>query len=144
MLLKLRSTYALSPILSTLFLYIHKLQNHTHTHIYIYIYIYIYINKKRERESVCVCKWTESYQDDFISAMNFFFDKWDQSRAKSAYVLYSHLHIYAASQRHNIIDRRMKEGRHMNEDTRLRRRKTSLTIFLPLSLLQGFERLFMV
>ena len=49
-------------------------------------------------------------------------------------MLYSHLHHHSASQQHNIKDRRMiktQEGRH---------RKTSLQIYLPLTLLQGFER----
>ena len=45
-------------------------------------------------------------------------------------MLYTHLLIHAASQRHNIKDRRRNEGR----------RKTSLTKYIPLTLLQGFER----
>ena len=51
------------------------------------------------------------------------------------YLLYSHLYHHSASQRHNIQDRRRNEGRR-NEG----RRKTSLQIYLPLTLLQGFER----
>ena len=47
-------------------------------------------------------------------------------------VLYSYLHVHSASQRHNIKDRRMKEGR---------RKKTSLEKYSPLTLLQGFEKL---
>ncbi len=48
-------------------------------------------------------------------------------------VLYCHLHVHA-SQRHNNYDAvtiKMQEGR---------RKKTSLTTYLPLTLLQGFER----
>ena len=49
------------------------------------------------------------------------------------FMLYSHLHVHAASQRHNDKDARGKtqEGRH---------RKTSLKKYSPLTLLQGFER----
>ena len=58
-------------------------------------------------------------------------------------VLYSHLHIYMFMQHHNdtmikthdkdvgINDARSQEGRHT---------KTSLQLYLPLTLLQGFER----
>ena len=49
-------------------------------------------------------------------------------------VLYSHLHVHAASQRHNIKDRRMmQEGR---------RKKTFLEKYSPLTLLQGSKGLF--
>ena len=50
-------------------------------------------------------------------------------------MLYSHLHHHSASQRHNIKDRRRNEGRMIR-----RRKKTSLEKYLPLTLLQGFER----
>ena len=45
-------------------------------------------------------------------------------------MLYSHLHIYMFMQHHNDTTS-TQEGRH---------RKTSLQIYLPLSLLKGFER----
>ena len=54
-------------------------------------------------------------------------------------LLYSHLHHHSGSQRHNIKDRRMNKRR-MIKTQEGRRKKTSLTIFLPLTLLQGFER----
>ena len=45
-------------------------------------------------------------------------------------VLYPDLLIHSALQRHNIKGRRMKKGS----------RKTSLQLYLPLTLLQDFER----
>ena len=55
-------------------------------------------------------------------------------------MLYSHLHVYAASQRYNNKDRRTQKDAGIKDAEQLRCRKTSLTIFLPLALLQGFER----
>ena len=60
------------------------------------------------------------------------------------HVLYSYLHVHSASQRHNIKDRRRNEGcmikthegRHVKENA-----GSFFTTYLPLSLLQGFERL---
>ena len=54
-------------------------------------------------------------------------------------VLYSHLHHHSASQRHNIIDRRMNKRR-MIKTQEGRHKKTSLEKYSLLSLLQGFER----
>ena len=54
-------------------------------------------------------------------------------------MLYSHLHHHSASQRHNIKDRRMNKRR-MIKTQEGRRKKTSLQLYLPLTLLQGFER----
>ena len=59
-------------------------------------------------------------------------------------MLYSHLHHHSASQRHNIKDRRRNEGhmikthegRHVKENA-----GSFFTTYLPLTLLQGFERL---
>ena len=68
-------------------------------------------------------------------------------------MLYSHLHVHSASQRHNTKDRCMKDNawrKTQEEDTGRNDagrkthdkdgRKTSLTTFSPLTLLQGFER----
>ena len=49
-------------------------------------------------------------------------------------MLYSHLHHHSASQRHNIKDRRMKENAGRNDA------KYFFNNILPLTLLQGFER----
>ena len=54
-------------------------------------------------------------------------------------MLYSHLHVHAASQRHNIKDRRMNKRR-MIKTQEGRHKKTSLEKYSPLPLLQGFER----
>ena len=61
------------------------------------------------------------------------------------WVLYSHLHHHSASQRHNIKDRRMNKRRMIKNARRIkiqegRHKKTSFQIYLPLTLLQGFER----
>ena len=53
-------------------------------------------------------------------------------------VLYSHLLIHSASQRHNTKDRRMNKGRMLK--TQEGRRKKTLEKYLPLTLLQVFER----
>ena len=59
-------------------------------------------------------------------------------------MLYSHLHVHA-SQRHNIKDRRMNKRRRIKTQEGKRRNKgrmkTSLQLYSPLTLLQGFERL---
>ena len=55
-----------------------------------------------------------------------------------ALLLYSHLHHHSASQRNNIKDRRTNKRR--NDKDAGRHKKTSLTTKLPLTLLQGFER----
>ena len=54
------------------------------------------------------------------------------TKAGCIVMLYTHLLIHSASQRHNIKDRRMNKGR----------RKTSLITYLPLTLLQGSKGLF--
>ena len=59
-------------------------------------------------------------------------------------MLYSYLHVHSASQRHNIKDRcrnegrmiKTHEGRHVKENA-----GSFFTTYLPLTLLQGFERL---
>ena len=59
-------------------------------------------------------------------------------------VLYSHLHHHSASQRHNIKDRRRNEGRMIktHEGRHVKENAGSFfTTYLPLTLLQGFERL---
>ena len=55
-------------------------------------------------------------------------------------LLYSHLHHHSASQQHNIKDRRMNKRRMQKDAGRNDARRTSLTTHLPLTLLQGFER----
>ena len=55
-------------------------------------------------------------------------------------MLYSHLHVHVASQRHNIKDRRMNKQR-MIKTQEGRHKKSSLEKYSPLTLLQGFERL---
>ena len=58
-------------------------------------------------------------------------------------MLYSHLHVHAASQRHNIKDRRRNEGRMIktHEGRHVKENAGSFfTTYLPLTLLQGFER----
>ena len=57
----------------------------------------------------------------------------------STLLLHCHLHHHSASQRHNIKDRRMNKRR-MIKTQEGRHRKTSWQIYLPLALLQGFER----
>ena len=60
------------------------------------------------------------------------------------YVLYSYLHVHSASQRHNIKDRRRNEGRMIktHEGRHVKENAGSFfTTYLPLTLLQGFERL---
>ena len=59
-------------------------------------------------------------------------------------LLYSHLHHHSASQRHNIKDRRRNEGRMIktHEGRHVKENAGSFfTTYLPLTLLQGFERL---
>ena len=61
-------------------------------------------------------------------------------------MLYSYLHVNSASQRHNIKDRRMNKRRMIKTQEGLRCRKEDTRrflykIYLPLTLLQGFERL---
>ena len=59
-------------------------------------------------------------------------------------MLYSHLHHHSASQRHNIKDRRRNEGRMIktHEGRHVKENAGSFfTTYLPLTLLQGFERL---
>ena len=55
---------------------------------------------------------------------------------RTGVVLDSHLHHHSASQRHNIKDRRTQKDRRRNK----RRKKTSLQLYLPLTLLQGLKR----
>ena len=50
-------------------------------------------------------------------------------------LLYTHLHVHAASQRHNNKDRCMKDNARMKDAWRL-----LYNYILPLTLLQGFER----
>ena len=59
-------------------------------------------------------------------------------------LLYSYLHVHSASQRHNIKDRRRNEGRMIktHEGRHVKENAGSFfTTYLPLTLLQGFERL---
>ena len=65
--------------------------------------------------------------------------------SRTLIVLYSHLHVHAASQRHNDKDAWRKEAG-MKDAWRIkmqegRHKKTSLEKYSPLTLLQGFERL---
>ena len=59
-------------------------------------------------------------------------------------LLYSHLHVHAASQRYNNKDRRtQKDAWRITQEWRThegRCKKTSLEKYSPLNLLQGFER----
>ena len=60
------------------------------------------------------------------------------------YLLYSYLHVHSASQRHNIKDRHRNEGRMIktHEGGHVKKNAGSFfTTYLPLTLLQGFERL---
>ena len=60
-------------------------------------------------------------------------------------MLYSYLHVHSASQRHNIKDRRMNKRCMIKNARRIkmqegRHKKTSLQLYSPLILLQGFEK----
>ena len=54
-------------------------------------------------------------------------------------LLYSHLHVHAASQRYNNKDRRTQKDAGMKDPGR-KTQETSLQIYLPLTLLHWFER----
>ena len=70
----------------------------------------------------------------------------NKSHGLESSLLYSYLHVHSASQRHNIKGIRRNEGRMIktHEGIKMqegRHKKTSLQLYSPLTLLQGFERL---